>query len=115
MFATKISAKLVPNKLRGEYKGRKFRVKVCESVTIPADANLWAGGSREKYWAIRLEDGAQVTLGSTSAPWDAHRQDRAVKLVPGIAVVMHSFFQGQDMGLTYYLHPENAGKFLPAS
>ena len=113
--AVKVPGKMIPRHLRSNYTGRKFRVEVREAVTIPADAGVWGGGSRDTYKAVRLADGAEITLGSTAAPWDPSRKDRTIVMSPDIAVVMHTFFQGVDMGLTFYIHPANAVKFLPQS
>jgi hypothetical protein len=108
----KLSGKEVPKYLRGSYTGRKFHVEVVTEVTIPSDANVWGGGSRDSYTAIRLADGATVTLGSNEAPWSPQRQDKVIALQPDYAVVRHSIFCGKDTGLTFFVHPANAGKFL---
>jgi hypothetical protein len=104
----------VPAALRGAYDGRKFKAVVCESVEIPVTAGLWDGGSRDFYKAIDLATG-QVGHGSfqDEAPW-GNRQARQFKIEPGLVVVMHSIFCGQDMGLTFYMHPQNATALLPA-
>src|SRR4051812_18246723 len=112
LMAIKVTGKMIPQHLRGNYKGRKFRVEVRETITIPSDAGVWGDGSRDTYKAVRLVDGAEIALGSTAAPWDPRRKDRAIVMSPDIAVVMHTFFQGVDMGLTFYVHPANAAKFL---
>lgn len=108
----KVSAKDIPKHLRSGYKGRKFYVRAVREVEIPADANVWGGGSREQFYAIRLEDGAAITLGSVDAPWSLTRKDSVVLLVQGIAVVRHSIFQGVDTGLTFFIHPDNLPKFI---
>jgi hypothetical protein len=104
----------VPANLRNGYAGRKFQASVCETVTVPMTAGLWDGGSRDVYSYIRLSDGAAVEMpGQRNAP-DSSRSEVLVTLVPGYAVVRHSRFQGQDMGLTFYIHPDNAATMLPA-
>ena len=104
----------VPAHLRGTYSGRKFSAVVTESVTIPAHAGNWDGGSRDTYKLVNVETGAAMDASdNVSAPWDA-RKDRVVNLRPGFAVILHSMFCGKDMGLTFYVHPENAAKLLPA-
>jgi hypothetical protein len=108
----KLSSKDVPRHLRGNYAGRKFNLKPASEVIIPADANTWGGGSKENWYAIRLADGAAVTLGSTDAPWSEGRKDKTVILSPGIAVVVRSIFCGKDMGLTFYVHADNLPKFI---
>ena len=105
----------VPAALRGSYTGKKFKAVVCTEMTIPMDAGLWSGGSRAEYSAINLENGKSMPFqGSNLAPWDGGRRDHKVTIVPGMAVVLHSMFCGKDMGLTFYIHPDNATKMLPA-
>lgn len=105
----------VPQHLKGGYTGRKFQAEVCESIHIPITAGLWDGGSRDVYRAIRLSDGATVPMpGQDTAPWDARRADRTVPLQPGFAIVMHSTYAGRDMGLRFYVRPEDAAPLLPA-
>jgi hypothetical protein len=107
---------MVPQSLRGAYSGKTFKAKVCEQMTIPSDAGIWDGGSRETYSMVRLADGVQLpAVDHNSAPWDRSRRDIEVKLQPGLAVVCHSMFCGKDMGLTFYVHPENASKLIPQS
>jgi hypothetical protein len=110
--AMKLKSKDVPNHLRGGYSGRKFRLEAKTEVIIPSDANLWSGGSRDSYTAIRLSDGASIQIGSREAPWSPHRSEKVVTLVPDIAIVRHSFFCGKDMGLSYFVHPDNVVKFI---
>ena len=104
----------IPTALRGSYTGNKFKVEVCETVTIPADAGLWSGGSRNSYCGVDLATGMRspVTFEHTS-PWNEARRNIEVKLAPGKAVVEHIMFQGKDLGLRIYLHPDNATKLLP--
>ena len=110
-----LEPRLVPAALRGAYAGKSFKAHVCESVTIPMTAGLWDGGSRDTYTIVRLGDNAALSgSDNMSAPWDKTRQDREITLTPGIAVVEHSIFCGKDHGLTFYLHPDNAAKLLPA-
>lgn len=104
----------VPAHLRGSYAGRKFSVVVTDSVTIPGQAGLWSGGSRDTYVLVNVETGESMEASDNmSAPWDK-RSDRLVNLQPGFAVIEHSMFCGKDMGLTFYVHPQNAAKLLPA-
>lgn len=105
----------VPSQLRGGYSGKKFAVRVCESMTIPADAGLWSGGSRDVYTVVRFADGASVRMpGQSASPWDGTRRDQTVTLTPDLCVVRQSDFCGKDMGLTFYIHPSNAAPLLPA-
>jgi hypothetical protein len=110
-----LDPKLVPLSLRGNYAGRKFKAIVTESVTIPADAGLWDGGSRDHYSLIQFHDGQVCSFpGQSAAPWDRSRKALSFALTAGYCVVEHSIFCGSDMGLTFYVHPSNATTFLPA-
>jgi hypothetical protein len=103
----------VPTALRGAYDGRKFSAEVCESVVIPSTAGLWDGGSREFYKLVQLSDGQIIEFpGQDAAPWDP-RNERRIQIKPGYAVVCHSIFCGKDMGLHFYVHPQNATALLP--
>jgi hypothetical protein len=101
--------------LRGSYTGRTFRAYVVTSVEMPADAGTWSDGSREMWCLRRLSDGQAVNITDTqSAPWSGQRSDRTIAMVPGVIAVTHSMSRGRDMGLTIYVHPDDAAKLLPA-
>lgn len=103
----------VPRHLAAGYSGKMFRAEITESMTIPADAGLWDGGSRNTYHAIRLADGASVPAADHSAaPWD-DRRDNRITIRPGFAIVQRCMSQGKDLGLTFYLHPADAAPMLP--
>jgi len=109
-----LDPKDVPSQLRGRYSGRKFKAEVTTRVTIHSDAGTWSGGSRDTYSLVRLADGKELPATDTmSSPWDRSRQDQTINLEPGIVAVRHSMFQGNDMGLTFYVHPDDAAKLLP--
>lgn len=106
---------MVPATLRGTYSGKQFKAYVVTETTIPFDAGLWSGGSRDKYFAIDLSTGQHVTLpGQNAAPWDNSRRDIRTPIKPGYAVIRHTISGGKDLGLTFYIHPDNASKLLPA-
>ena len=110
-----LDAKDVPANLRNlhNYNGKKFKAEVGGQMTVPADAGLWFEGSRDLYFAVKFETGEVVEWpNQNAAPWDP-RAANTVKLEPGFCVVRHSIFCGNDMGLTFYLHPDNATKLLP--
>lgn len=110
-----LDPKDVPNHLKGSYRGKRFRACICDTVTIYAQDGIWGGGSRDTKRAIRLDTGESIPLSNNmSAPWDSSRQDRVINLVPNMAVVEHTIFQGKDLGLTFYLLPESAARLLPA-
>ena len=118
MSAIYLDARDVPATLRGGYRGSKFRVQVTESVNIPSHAGLWDGGSRDVFSALRISDGTALAFPwQAEAPWSAYREHasgRTIDLKPGFAVVKHTTFCGNDMGLTFFLHPADAAPMLPA-
>jgi hypothetical protein len=105
---------MIPAHLRSGYNGKKFKAVVTTQVTIPADAGLWSGGTRDTFQLIHLETGTAVQASDNmSSPWNANRKDQQITLQSGFAVVEHSMFCGKDMGLTFYVHPDNAAALLP--
>jgi hypothetical protein len=110
-----LDSKDVPQYLRGGYEGKKFKAIVTDSITVPQDAGVWGGGSRETYRFVELSTGRSVPSPcQQAAPWDKQRQEFNSPLPVGIAMVEHSMFCGKDMGLTFYVHPDSAAKLLPA-
>jgi len=106
---------MVPSTLRGRYSGKSFKAIVCTEMTIPADAGLWSGGSRDTFTVICAYTGKTVNMpGQYAAPWDSSRREQKIAMVSGAIVVEHSIFCGKDLGLTFYVHPDNAAKLLPA-
>ncbi len=100
----------VPALLKGSYNGRKFKARVVTEMEIPADHGLWSGGSRDTYEAVCLSSGKRIpALGQQAAPWDESRQrgNYKITLKPGFAVVRHTLFCGKDMGLTFFVRPED--------
>jgi hypothetical protein len=104
----------VPDHLRRGYSGTRFKAEPVESVTIPAQAGVWDHGTRDVYSAIELNTGRSVPMpNQSSAPWDKDRQDRKIELKQGFAVVKHSMFCGNDMGLTFFVHPADVAALIP--
>lgn len=111
-----LEKKQVPAHLLAGYTGSKLKAEPCESVSIPFDAGLWDSGSRSHYSAIELATGREIAIpGQSSAPWDETRRERKVTLQPGFAIVCHRMFCGTDMGLTFYVHPNDVAALLPAT
>jgi hypothetical protein len=110
-----LEANMVPPALRGGYAGKKFKAVVTEQVTVPADAGIWSGGSRDYWKGVNLATGEVAGLpNQESSPWNANRYERVIALRPGFAVVRSTMFQGRDLGLTFYIHPDNAAAMFPA-
>lgn len=109
-----LEASQIPSHLRGNYTGKQYKAVICESVHIPIDAGLWSGGSRDQYKAVNLATGQEIPLpGQDVSPWNSERKERQVALAADFAIVRHTIFCGKDMGLTFYLLPQNAAAMLP--
>lgn len=96
------------------YNGRKFQLEVRDTP-IREMTSYWDGGSRD-YWAIvdlATMQSMDVPENGSGFTAELENVQSAALPRPGFAVVRHSIFCGKDMGLTFYLHPDNAAKFLP--
>lgn len=95
-----------------DYNGKKFCVKI--SAGPYNCASYWDGGSRTYFRFIRLADGAITSqMPQQSAFGKKLEGIERVMLPVGMALVAHAYFCGKDMGLTIYVHPDNAPRFLP--
>lgn len=110
---------LDPNQVPGflrtalDYAGRTFTAEVCESVSIPADAGLWSGGSRDMFAAFNLTTGESMALPGQDLFIEG-RKAYTAPLQPGLVIVRRSYFCGRDAGLAFFVHPSNAALMLPA-
>jgi len=95
-----------------DYKGKQFSMRVTSSLTV-FDLN-WGDGTRNVYKAVELAEDGVVNSAQVPAPWMHQEVGRTLAIPPGWAVVEHSVFCGKDMGLTLYIHPNDAAKHLPA-
>lgn len=89
-----------------EYKGRKFSLKVSETINIYSQ---WSGGSKDTFVFVRLIDGAiqgPIPAPSFSPYHDDPRQIIKLDGVLGLICVEHSYFCGKDMGITLHVHPQ---------
>jgi hypothetical protein len=100
----------VPEALR--YSGKKYSVVIGETMTL--QSTYWSGGTRSTYRVVELTSGKQERIAGNGAPdcFGIDLNGQGITLKPGYAVVEHSIFCGKDGGLTFYIHPDNAGKFL---
>lgn len=111
-----LDSKDVPQYLRDGYTGKTFKAIVTDTITVPQDAGVWSGGSRDTYSFVELATGRSVPSPCQQpSPWNKERQEFSSPLPVGIAMVMRSWFCGKDMGLTFYVHPDSAAKLLPAA
>lgn len=109
----------VPANLKGGYSGNKFKVEICESITIPSTAGLWDGGSQDHYTFRDINTGdvlmPVLEKLQQSSPWNEARRDHSVTMEPGFVVIRRTIFQGKDLGLTIYCHPGAVDRLkLPA-
>jgi hypothetical protein len=111
MKLTRKQAWPVVGKVFPDYKGRKFKLVFKEEITL-YDTN-WSGGTRNEYAAVRA-DGMTGTF-HAPAPWANPGEGRTVPVNPGVLILCHSYFCGQDMGITIYAHPSHQPKWLEAS
>ena len=110
-----LDAGMVPVSLRGQYAGKMFQARVTTEGYVPSHAGVWDGGSRSSYEMVELATGRAVPFpGQGAAPWDAKRQDLKFKIPEGYCVREHVIFCGKDLGLRFYLRPEDAAPMLPA-
>ena len=101
-------AKPILQKTFPQYKGRKIRVELANKVYIH-DTN-WSGGTRNKYMA--LQSNGDFNAYNAPAPWVNKEEGKAIDMVPGMMIVMHTIFCGKDIGITIYIHPSNAPKWI---
>lgn len=88
-----------------DYTGRKFTVKFVERVTF-WNTN-WDGGSKNDYMAVKMTTG-QVGQLPTFAPWVNPVEGQSIELTEDLVVVEHTFYCGQDLGITIYAHPSRS-------
>jgi len=94
-----------------EYRGRKYKIEFRDTVTF-YDTN-WSGGTRNTYRFVRA-DGKVADL-PVAAPWANPAERLTVEVPPDVLVVRHSFFCGQDMGITITAHPCHLPRWLGCS
>lgn len=106
--AIKLTTKQVPRNLQklDGYNGRKFKAVITNEVTIPIDAGLWSGGSREYFMQVSVISGQPVALPGQNNFYDG-RKEQTFHIRPDQIIVRHSHFCGKDSGLTFFIHPES--------
>lgn len=90
------------------YRRRKFRLVVCESVTLQ-DLN-WSGGTRNEYHGVNLEtnDVSSAPKINRPHPMNNESEGARVALRSGVAILRTGYFCGQVSMATLYVHPSNA-------
>lgn len=118
MKAVKLSKKEVPAgmlKAFPKYTGRKFSAEAATKVYL--SDTYWSGGSKNTYVGIDLHTmnmaPANKRLSAPSMFGGLGDDIESIPLAPGRAIVEHCIFQGKDMGLRFFFHPEDFGKYFP--
>ena len=103
--AVKLAAAAFPG-----YSGRKYRL--CVTDAPQTCHSYWDDGSRDYYALVNLADMRQVGIPQNGSGFEATLPP--VPMVPGVAILKHSIYRSADLGITIYLHPDNATALLPA-
>lgn len=93
-----------------DYTGRKFSVVFTNTVSF-YDTN-WSGGTCNKYAAVK-RDGQAAQL-HVPAPWVNPIEGKTIELPLDIIIAEHSYFCGKDLGITFYMRPEHAPRWIEA-
>lgn len=102
-------AKPIVSKAFPAYCGRKYRLVFTTTLRF-ANTN-WGGGTRNEYVALRA-DGRMAAM-PDYAPWEQWNWDgRAAEMPEDVLVIEHSWYQGEDVGVTVYAHPVHMPKWL---
>jgi hypothetical protein len=91
-----------------EYKGRKVYVELAEKAYVEPCAE---GGSFDKVVAVNLAGEKLAVSFGWADQWKYSAEPFPVPV--GIALVVHSYFCGKDMGISIYVNPASAAA-LPA-
>lgn len=92
------------------YHGRTFRLQPTTRVSF-YDLNA-SGGTWNRYVLVSLLAPENRAALPKESPWTPRVEGSTFDLPPGFVVVEHSHFCGKDMGLRFYVHPDNVAKLL---
>lgn len=101
-----------------DYRGRKFRLTPCESVTLTNA--YWDGGSRSEYTAVNLDTGSATSacpaITNPFAPTGPMgTRGPAVVVIPERTVIVaRHVFCGHDSGIEIFARPSDVAPLLPA-
>lgn len=106
---------MVPDVLRKDYAGTKFRVRVQSGVHINAGVMQWCGGSRSTFSLIELSTGKTRPI-VDRRPYPENQIGMFEFEIPtGWVFCEHQTFCGRDHGLIFYVNPDNAAQLLPSA
>ncbi|MEA5578643.1 hypothetical protein [Anabaena sp. UHCC 0451] len=110
LYTSDATMKALAKKVFG-YAGRTFKVVGRTHYTL---ANFWNGGSKE-FAVMFSRDGQRFDLKpETTDPYQVG-SIQTFEIPVNHFIITHSIIQGQDKGITFYVHPEELPNDLPAS
>jgi len=78
----------------------------------------WSGGTKNDYVALVYNPQKKERTNSTLkvyAPWENPVEGQFVELTKNRMLVCHSYFCGNDMGVTIYAHVDLLPNWIPAN
>jgi hypothetical protein len=94
-----------------DYKGRKFFLNTSGKVSL--DNTNWCEGSRVAYKFIRLTETIETGRPLPQvAPWNNPFEGKEIVLPADCACVTERIAYGRECGITIYINPINAVKFI---
>ena len=94
------------------YRGRRFHLEAHDGGAMILGDEVWGGGSRNEYRAVVIADGS-CSHASVQSPYAGGGTDRRTVIPTGVAVVEHTNFCGQDLGLTVHVRADEVTRWLP--
>ena len=95
-----------------KYRTTKFAFEITDTVQL-INTN-WSGGTKNDYIAVNLQTGESKPM-IDRRPWPQNQGPLPpAKMPPDWAIAKRSTFRGKNMGVTFYIHPDNAPRTLPS-
>lgn len=89
-----------------DYNGRHFKAEFTPSITLYN--TLWDGGSKNEYAAVNM-----AGVSHAMPTFSEHGIGQKVEVEAGTAIVMRMWFCGRDIGVTIYMNPTDAPRWIP--
>jgi hypothetical protein len=89
-----------------DYTGRKFNIIVRDQIWVD---RIGGGGSRDEIKAVGFVDGRWIAVSPETSVLDT--PCGYLTLSPEAIYAVHSFFCGNDCGITFYVSPQSS--YLP--
>lgn len=93
---------------------RKRKVIVVSTTSVILSNLNWQGGTRSTYHTMDIVSGKVLTQSQLSIPYPMNNEAEGAKIMipEGIAIIETGVFQGEDMKMRIYVHPENMPKVI---